>query len=164
MAHIARVSAAFLSLFVGTITQANAFCLNDEELRDVLLGAYVYSIGQTLGVCSRKYPSLKSKLLDAEGKFEKAYSAELQQVDRRSIAAFERNYPGRGIQARDNNDAGANRQGLAKAEQFSLRECENVAKGVQASIDAEDWALFVSTSPAVLFFRDERSRVPRCSK
>ena len=93
--------------------------------------------------------------------FEAAYSIQSRRLDRRTEAAFERNYPGQGKQMRNENERQASHTGALQAEKFSKAECEQSLYGVQIMVRANDWEQIMV--PAGIFFREDRARVPRCN-
>ena len=140
---------------------SRAQCFSDEELLDVLRGVFLNSMGQTLGICARKYPSLESSAFQTVESFEATYSYQKNRLERRTVAAFEKNYPGRGKQARNENERQASLTAASQAEAFSKLQCEQSLYGVQLLVRANDWEQIMA--PAGVFFREERARIPRCS-
>jgi hypothetical protein len=142
-------------------TPGNAQCFSDRELRNVLRGILTYGIGQTVGVCIRKYPSLEDAALQTVESFQTSYSDEIRTLDRKTVAAFERNYPGQGKEARDENERRASMSAMIKAEAFTKTECEETLQGMKIMVRMNDWDKVMT--PADASFTDNRKRVPRCN-
>lgn len=146
---------------VSWVSSSRAQCFSDEELHNVLRGVFVYGIGQTLGACTRMYPLLRQSASDTMASFGRAYSSQMRELDRRTESAFERNYPGRGRQARDENMTQANRPALLQLEAFSEIQCKQSIYGTQIMARINDWEKVMM--PARMFFQSERARSPRCN-
>jgi hypothetical protein len=159
-----RLGLGIFVVFVACTSWApnsRAQCLSDEELLDVLRSAFLYSMGQTLGICARRYPSLKSNVFQTAESIKATYSYQMRELNRRTEAAFEKNYPGQGKQARDENDRQASLTAALQVEAFSKVQCEKSLHGVQILVRVNDWERFMAY-PGV-FFREERARIPRCN-
>ncbi|MFO0997080.1 MAG: hypothetical protein U1F33_10395 [Alphaproteobacteria bacterium] len=158
--------AVALGVLLGAVQaraqRAPAVCMSDSELRDVLLSVYTFGLAQTAGICVRRYPQLKQQATVAIGTFEKSYGKELDALDKRTIAVFERLYPGRGAAMRDKNDRSANDDALRSVEAYSRDQCTAAVTGLNAMATAQDWKTIAQGGPVGAVWETERAKVAKC--
>lgn len=139
---------------------ASAFCMNDQELRYALQSAYVFGVGQMLGICARRYQSLKNKAIETVVSFLTTYQPEIKQVENEATAAFEKFYPGRGAEEKNQNNLLANQEDMNEVESYDEKQCEDSIRVVEALIRVDNWPL--ASTAAFLTYEQARANVPQC--
>jgi hypothetical protein len=142
--------------------KAPAVCMNDQDLRDVLLSVYTFGLAQSAGICVRRYPQLRQPSNVAIAAFEKSYGKELESLDKRTLAVFERLYPGRGAAMRDKNDRSANEDALKSVEAYSRDQCTATIANLHAMATAKEWKTISQGGPVGAVWESERAAVPKC--
>jgi len=160
--RIVSVLAALLGTAAASAQRAPVACMSDPELRDVLLSVYTFGLAQTAGICVRRYPQLKPNANTAIAAFEKSYGKELDALDKRTRAVFERLYPGRGGAMRDKNDRSANDDALRSIEGYSREQCAAAIASLNALATAQDWKTIAEGGPLAAVWESERAAVPKC--
>jgi hypothetical protein len=160
--RILIVLAAALGTASASAQKAPVACMSDPELRDVLLNVYTFGLAQSAGICVRRYPQLKPNANTAIAAFEKSYGKELDALDKRALAVFERIYPGRGSLMRDKNDRSANDDALRSVEGYSREQCAAAITSLNALATAEDWKTIAEGGPLGAVWESERAAVPKC--
>jgi hypothetical protein len=160
--HAVVALATFLSAAPAPADAQKAVCMSDQELRDVLLSVYTFGLAQTAGICVRRYPQLKPQANAAIAAFDKSYGKELDALDKRTSAVFERLYPGRGGAMRDKNDRSANDDALRSVEGYTRDQCTLSIANLDAMAASKDWKTISERGPLGAVWDTERAKVAKC--
>jgi hypothetical protein len=141
-----------------TYAHAQSFCLSDEELKELSVGATLRSLGTTLGTCIRRFPSLFDRGFKTYNEFVATYATPMRRNGQFTSVAFQK--PGRGIALRDQLYDQAEINARKIAEEFSGTQCMNVLVGFEAMVVARNFS--VVEIPARMELQQWRSKIPRC--
>jgi hypothetical protein len=140
-------------------TPARAFCLTDEDLTQVLVGAQLRSLGATIGVCMRKYPELQDEGARTSTKFKSTYRSELDENGRAATDIFHRHSAN--VSDLDGIYTTAQNQTIKRVEQYSLQQCKNSIVGLDLVTTAHDFSK--ATAMTALLLQIGRETIPKCA-
>jgi hypothetical protein len=134
-------------------------CFSDQQVRSVLIDAHFFVTEQMAGICARRFPDMKEQIQDLMQKLETTYSAELSNIDRLSVEAFEQNHPGYGREMRDKSKNVVLERARREGEGYTRGTCNNIMSQIEALANA-GWSS--AADFPLSFFDEERAQVPRC--
>jgi GYF domain 2 len=138
--------------------KAAAFCLADDELKELLIGTTVPTLGAVLETCISRFPELTDRGRKAFTALTVTYANDIRGNHRVTAAMFQKE--GRNMSMRDEVYRNAASQAAQKASGYSDVQCRKTIGGFEAMAVAQNFA--VIEAPAKISFNAERSRIPRC--
>jgi len=160
-----RPAAVALGILVGNLalpgmTAAN--CLSDSELGAVTRSVYTKSLGMVLRTCSRNYPELRERALDAAGDFFVTYRGNMRRNRLQTNEILRRVFQ---------EDWQSNLEALLKeatdpilgrAKLLTEEQCSTEIRRVEEMVEQFDYEAIMSTGAARKMFELERRHIPAC--
>ena len=143
----------------ATVTGAQAECFSKNEIDSLAAYSTIDAYGYMSGKCAERFPMVAKHAKKAYGGYLASFHPELKRAEDDTRAALEREHPEMGEQMlkfyRDQFMVGIQ----PAADKYSLQECKNVVKSIEAFIET---SFEVATRPWVNLVSSEMSKVVKC--
>ena len=159
------LAAVAVGLVVGTFVLPRmpaANCLSDSELGAVTRSVYTKSLGPVMRTCSRHYPELEERALDAAADFFVTYRGDMRRNRAQTNEIFRRVFQ---EEWRSNLEALLNEATnpiLGRAGLLTEEQCRAEIGRVEGMVDQFDYEAVMSTGAARKMFELERQHIPAC--
>jgi len=135
------------------------FCLDDDDLRLVLIAAFLQRSGATVGTCAHEFPQLETMAREVANQFQKTYAIGTDT----NAHVVKRIFLDHGMSEREQKairDSWTT-AGISEANNYSLRQCKSFIMGFKGVAVLENFN--VVEKFALEHFNVERQKVARCS-
>jgi hypothetical protein len=138
---------------------APPLCSSDAQLEAALISTFWYTNERMAGICVKRFPDLRPAMGEAMNSL-KVYSSEFNRIARLSFELYEKSYPGHATAMQQKHEHAASEGAARQVETMSKKQCKDLLMGIQVLGMANNWSR--ATSMALIAYKEERERVPRC--
>lgn len=160
---------AWRSLFIVTnllialfwqspVAAEKKFCLDDDDLKLVLIAEFLRSSGAVAGTCARQFPELETMIREVTNQFQNTYAAGTE-VNTQAVKKIFRDH---GLSEQDQRGLHDSwtAAGIYEANNFSHPQCRSFIMGIKGMAVADNFN--VVETFALQNFNVRRQKVARC--